>query len=117
MVVRIRFERGARKGSKPVRNAPLVAALGGLIMLVAISCLGLGMWRLTSDLGWTNAFAIPDGLLSHEQVWIALAVVFGAFAVRLMRYGRPPEERPGRVEEPSEKRLLKPKAKDPAAMR
>jgi hypothetical protein len=101
MVVRIRFPRGSRKGNKvPSRHAPFVSVFGGLMMLVAISCLGLSMWRLTSDLAWTGTFAITDGLLSHWQVWLALAVVFGGVALRLMRLGRPPEPPPQKPAEP-----------------
>lgn len=117
MVVRIRFPQGTRKGSKPARNAPFVSALGGLIMLVAISCLGLGMWRLTSDLGWTDTFAIPEGLLSHWQVWLALAVVFGGAALRLLRYGRPAEERAPQLQAPPSGQPAKRSAKDRAATR
>jgi TRAP-type C4-dicarboxylate transport system permease small subunit len=91
--------------------------LGGLIMLAAVSCLGLGLWRLTSDLGWTGAFAIPDGLLSHWQVWLALAVGFGGAALRLMRYGRPPEERVPRANKAPAAQPVKSKVKDRAATR
>jgi hypothetical protein len=113
MLVRIQFPQGTRKGSRSGRNAPLVSVLGGLIMLVAISCLGLGMWRLTSDLGWTGTFAIPEGLLSHWQVWLAMAVAFGAAALRLQRYGRPPEQIANQSLDPP----AKPKIKDRAATR
>jgi hypothetical protein len=33
----------------------------------------LGVWRLGADLGWAGAFFINRGLLSHWQVWFALA--------------------------------------------
>lgn len=99
MVVRIQFPRGSRKGDKTPRHAPFVSVLGGLMMLVAISCLGLGLWRLTSDLGWTDAFAITDGLLSHWQVWLASAVVSGGVAIKLMRLGRPAEQPAGKPAE------------------
>ncbi len=33
----------------------------------------LGMWRLGDDLGWTGPFFINHGILSHWQVWFALA--------------------------------------------
>ncbi len=79
MVVRIRLPRGA-------------SGLGGLIALVAVSCLMLAMWRLTSDLGWTGEFVIPDGILSHWQVWMAMTIATGFLAFRLVRYGRALEQ-------------------------
>jgi hypothetical protein len=44
----------------------------------------LGFWRLSSDLGWTDAFFITSGLFSHWQVWFALAggLPFAAAAIR-----------------------------------
>jgi len=33
----------------------------------------LGFWRLGNDLGWAGLFFINRGLLSHWQVWFALA--------------------------------------------
>ena len=41
----------------------------------------LGLWRLAADLNWTGAFAISQGIFSHWQVWMAVAVgvQFGAF--------------------------------------
>ncbi len=34
----------------------------------------MALWRLSSDLGWTGAFAISSGLFSHWQVWSILAL-------------------------------------------
>ena len=34
----------------------------------------LALWRLGADLGWTGTFAISNGVFSHWQVWIALAL-------------------------------------------
>ena len=41
----------------------------------------LGAWRLSSDLGWTDEFFISKGLLSHWQVWFALAGLLQSAAV------------------------------------
>jgi len=43
----------------------------------------LGAWRLSSDLGWTDEFFISKGLLSHWQVWFALAGLLQSAAVSL----------------------------------
>jgi hypothetical protein len=32
----------------------------------------LAAWRLSADLGWTNAFLFREGFLYHWQVWMAL---------------------------------------------
>ncbi|HZT39231.1 MAG TPA: hypothetical protein VFA28_15165 [Bryobacteraceae bacterium] len=45
----------------------------------------LGVWRLCADLGWTRDFFIGVGLLSHWQVWIALAIATQAASVNLNR--------------------------------
>jgi len=55
-------------GSRTAAN--LVVALSTPVALVALV---LALWRLTADLGWTDAFFISDGLFSHWQVWIVLA--------------------------------------------
>jgi hypothetical protein len=40
---------------------------------------------LCADLGWTGNFFIGSGLLSHWQVWIALAIATQAASVNLNR--------------------------------
>lgn len=49
----------------------------------ALTALSLGLWRLTTDLEWTEWFPVSSGLLSHWQAWIALAIAlkFGASAL------------------------------------
>jgi len=47
----------------------------------------LGFWRLASDIGVTNEFAIR-GLFSHWQLWIVTAVILHVAAGVLSRYGR-----------------------------
>ena len=48
--------------------------------------LALALWRLGYDLSWTKRFAIPDGLFSHWQLWMALAVLFQVIAAKLQRH-------------------------------
>jgi hypothetical protein len=40
----------------------------------ALLALVFGLWRFGVDLGWTGSFVIGQGLFSHWQVWIALAI-------------------------------------------
>ena len=48
---------------------------------LALAALSLGLWRLGADLNWTGNFFIGDGLFSHWQVWMALAV-----STKLLRF-------------------------------
>jgi hypothetical protein len=45
-----------------------------LLTPVALSGYVLAAWRFGSDVGWTDEFFISRGLLSHWQVWLAMAV-------------------------------------------
>lgn len=86
MLVKIRLPRDVAGGRMTAQQKPFLSGLGGLIVLLAFSCLMLAMWRLTSDLGWTDEFVITSGILSHWQVWMAIAIGFGALGVRLNKY-------------------------------
>jgi hypothetical protein len=88
MVVRIRFANGPKLGQKRQmdrRAAQLAAALLSPAALVAFL---LAWWRIAADLSWTNSFAIPTGLFSHWQVWMAAAVLLQLCSRMLNRYGR-----------------------------
>ena len=45
----------------------------------------LGAWRMCADLGWAGAFFVDAGILSHWQVWFALAAFTQASALYLNR--------------------------------
>ena len=45
----------------------------------------LGTWRLATDLGWAGEFFVNSGLLSHWQVWFAIAAFTQVTAVSLNR--------------------------------
>jgi hypothetical protein len=49
--------------------------LPALLTPASVVALVLGVWRISSDLGWTEQFLIVNGFFSHWQVWIALAIV------------------------------------------
>jgi hypothetical protein len=51
-----------------------LALLGLLLTPVAVAAGALAAWRFGVDAGWTSAFFIAGGFLSHWQVWCALAV-------------------------------------------
>ena len=56
-----------------------------LLTPVAVIALVLGIWRFGTDIGWTEDFVISNGLFSHWQVWIALALALQALASMLSR--------------------------------
>jgi hypothetical protein len=86
MVVRIRLSYGSalRKTVAANRYAALVTS--SLMTPVAVMAASLGLWRLAADLKWTGAFAISQGVFSHWQVWLAVAVGVQFAAFLLHRY-------------------------------
>jgi len=57
--------------------------LPALLTPAAVVALVLGLWRMTSDLGWTEEFLIANGFFSHWQVWIALAIALQVAAASI----------------------------------
>jgi hypothetical protein len=51
-----------------------LALFGLLLTPVAAAAAALAAWRFGVDAGWTGAFFIAGGFLSHWQVWCALAI-------------------------------------------
>ncbi len=88
MVVRIRFGRGPKVERKVRKNRSLALALSALLTPAAVMASALGVWRIAADLRWTRDFAIPNGLFSHWQVWIASGVLLQFCSRLLSRYGR-----------------------------
>lgn len=58
-------------------------AVSFVLTTVSVAALVLGIWRLSADLGWAGEFFIGSGLLSHWQVWFALAGACKYLAVQL----------------------------------
>ncbi len=63
----------------------VVAFVAAFLTPLALMEAALGVWRLCADLGWTGDFFIGVGILSHWQVWIALAIATQAASVNLNR--------------------------------
>ncbi len=88
MLVRIRLRSGPRVAPRKRRkNRHIALASAALLTPAAVMAFVLGVWRLGADLGFTRAFAIQGGLLSHWQVWLAISVAIQFLAVVLNRYG------------------------------
>lgn len=56
-----------------------------LIRSLALAAGVLGVWRLGTDVGWTQDFVISTGVWSHWQVWLALAAGLNAGASFVLR--------------------------------
>jgi hypothetical protein len=56
-------------------------------LLKPVALLGyvLAGWRVGADMNWTGEFFISKGILSHWQVWLALAIATQATAAHLAR--------------------------------
>jgi hypothetical protein len=63
-----------------VRMAPV------LLSPIAVIAALMACWRFGADAGWTDTFAFSDGLFSHWQVWLALAIGIQWSANRLDRF-------------------------------
>ena len=66
--------------------------LPALLTPASVVALVLGLWRVSSDLGWTEEFLIRNGLFSHWQVWIALAISLQVAAVALVAKSGSPDK-------------------------
>jgi hypothetical protein len=89
MVVKIRFGKGPKLGSRRTergRRTALTAA--AMLSPAALVASVFALWRIAADLQFTNSFAIPSGLFSHWQVWLAAAVVLQVCSRMLNRYGK-----------------------------
>ena len=86
MIVRIQLRRGHPLRRTRGKNRRLALACGALLIPASLMAYVLGFWRLASDVGVTNEFAI-SGLFSHWQLWIVTAVVLHVAAGVLNRYG------------------------------
>src|ERR1700683_1311146 len=87
MIVRIQLRQGQPLRRARGKNRQLALASGALLIPASLMAYVLGFWRLASDVGVANEFAIR-GLFSHWQIWIVTAVVLHVTAGVLTRYGR-----------------------------
>jgi hypothetical protein len=87
MIVRIQLRQGHPLRRTRGKNRQLALASGALLIPASLMAYVLGFWRLASDVGVANEFAIR-GLFSHWQIWIVTAVVLHVTAGVLTRYGR-----------------------------
>jgi len=88
MVVRILLGSGAKVQPKRRKNQHVALAMASLLTPGAVMACVLALWRLAADLNATAQFPIANGLFSHWQIWLTLAVSLQFFATTLNRYGK-----------------------------
>jgi hypothetical protein len=88
MIVKIRLGSGTRVQHKRRKNQHVALALAALLTPAAVMACVLVFWRLAADLNATGQFPIAEGLFSHWQVWLTLAVGLQFCAIALNRYGK-----------------------------
>ena len=59
-----------------------------LLSPLAVIAALMACWRFGVDTGWTDSFVVADGLMSHWQVWLALAIGIQWLAHRLDQHLR-----------------------------
>ena len=89
VVIRIRAgaKRPIRADLRPNREVARVVS-AAVLPLGLLSFLVCG-WRWAFELGWTGAFLVSDGMLSHWQVWFVAGTLAQTVAVGLRRYAGP----------------------------
>ena len=72
--------------AEPVFWQQLPNILVALLTPAAGVALVLGLWRVSADVGWTDAFVISGGFFSHWQVWIALSIALKLLSSTLLAW-------------------------------
>jgi hypothetical protein len=88
MVVRVRIRWARIWRQSGARRGAFVSAISRGLNLASVVAFLLALWRLSSDLNWTRRFALSQGLFSHWQIWLALAVLLQVAATMLQRHSR-----------------------------
>jgi hypothetical protein len=92
MVLKVRFA-GRRRLERERRRSQFAIAACSLLQPVALGVWCVAGWRAGVDLGWTTGFPVTSGLLSHWQVWFAMALTIQFVAYLLQRLFAFPEEK------------------------
>ena len=86
MKVRIRIKLGRVRQPREPELGNLVLRLRRWLNPISALALALALWRLAYELNWTGRFAISEGLFSHWQVWMGLALLLQVLDTMLGRY-------------------------------
>jgi hypothetical protein len=88
MVLRIRFGKGPKLGSRRNGNRKAATAAGVLLTPAAVLASVVAAWRIAADLKVANTFAFTSGPFSHWQVWLGAAAGLQLCSRMLNRYGK-----------------------------
>ena len=87
MVVRVRIRWEGIPWQRGSRRGVLVSSFGRGLSLASVGALIAALWSAIC-LNWTERFAFSQGLLSHWQIWLALAILLQVAATILQRDSR-----------------------------
>ena len=87
-MVRIRLNLGRARKKGATEIPPAVLRLRRWLSPASAVALLMALWRLACDLGLAGRFAVPQGLFSHWQVWMALAIILQVLDMKLGRDDR-----------------------------
>lgn len=87
-MVRVWIHWGRIRGRSGAPRGAFVSAFGHGLNLASVVALLAALWRLGNDLNWTRRFVFSQGLFSHWQIWLALAVLLQVAAAFLRRGSR-----------------------------
>jgi hypothetical protein len=88
MLVRIRFAKSPMSSERRMRNQRAALAFASLLQPAAVTSLALALWSMAARLRWVDSFAIPSGIFSHWETWMAGAAAIWLCASALNRYGK-----------------------------
>ena len=86
MVVRIKLSRGNAVTYRLGQSRRLALAAAALLSPASFMASTLAFWAILSSYRLSGQFAISQGVFSHWQSWLGLAVMLQAGRVALDRY-------------------------------
>lgn len=84
MLVRIRW---SAPSNFTILKHQWALAIGSFLTPLALVAFTISFWGFAAEFRWTSRFFITVGLLSHWQIWLALAGLFLLLARLLSSYG------------------------------